>query len=130
VKIESKILVKEDLSEKDKKNFKKLTYKIHRDIARLNALLRKPEKADEEHQKAITIFKEIFGDHTNVKLAKMTLIEGIWQTKFSYKTSARLIEKSQGMFLETIGRDSYFTAACKLEIANAQLKMNEKEKAK
>lgn len=86
----------------------------------------------EKHNKAEKILKEEIhpGVETNIKIAKLQLLKGLWTSKFSFERSTDELLDAFHQFDEIYGTDrNYFGANCYLEIGSNYLRQNEVQTA-
>jgi hypothetical protein len=61
----------------------KMMYKVFRDRARVYALMRKKDKAQECHNKTEELINDYFPEVLpNIKIGKLRLLKSIWMSKF------------------------------------------------
>lgn len=117
---------------------KKLKFKVHRDQARLFALKRDEDKAQENHKMAERILKEelVIGDkrslnqsmrqEVSIKIAKLQLLKGLWTSKFGFEKSNEEMLEAFHLFADCMGtEDNYYGANCQLEIGQNYLRQKD-----
>lgn len=104
---------------------KKLKFKVHRDQARLFALKRDEDRAQENHRIAERILKEemVIGDkkslnqsmkqEVSIKIAKLQLLKGLWTSKFGFEKSNEEMLEAFHLFADCMGtEENYYGANC------------------
>jgi hypothetical protein len=81
---------------------KKVLFKVYRDYARLYCLKRDFKQAQAKHLKAEEIMhQDVYpGIHSNIKLAKLTLLKGVWMGKLDIEKANEELTVAYHMFDE------------------------------
>lgn len=92
-----------------------MNFKISRDLARLHTLMKDESNAYFYHERAEKLIREEVYPNikSNIKMAKLQLLKGIWTAKFDYTKSTEEYIAAYHMLNELLETDAnYFGANC------------------
>ena len=99
-----------------------MMYKVFRDRARVYALMRKKDKAQECHNKTEELINDYFPEVLpNIKIGKLRLLKSIWMSKFDQSLANQYAGEAYQIFIEIDSESNYFAACCLLELGNGHL---------